>query len=60
MGVGARSPMDSAPGGTGYLLGRPHYPCDCSSVEMMRRLSEDDLTMIQANAERTPPLPWLW
>ena len=27
---------------------------------MMRRLSEADLTMIQATAERTPPLPWLY
>lgn len=25
---------------------------------MMRRLSEADLTMIQATAERTPSLPW--
>lgn len=27
---------------------------------MMRRLSEADLAMIQATAERTPPLPWLY
>lgn len=27
---------------------------------MMRRLSEDDLTMIQATAERAPSLPWLY